>query len=183
MDTSAISNVVISTVSALGLWFLLFWPYREYSVDRFREEMSQLRDSLFDAADCGLLGFDHPAYGILRSALNGFIRSADQVGLAQVFIGRWILAGSGRPVRSFRESWDEATADLPVDRKAELEQYLTRTHVAVIRQILVRSPIVLVTLVVPLVTWVLLRVRLPSLLSLLRKPLDHIDSAALVYGQ
>src|SRR5438105_11888454 len=79
-------TVIASLVSLLGLWTLLFWFYHDYAIDKVRQEMFALRDQFFDEAAAGLIPFDHPAYGLLRSTMNGFIRFAHKLTLPDLLV-------------------------------------------------------------------------------------------------
>src|SRR5437899_1072828 len=61
------------------LWVLWYWLVRRYRIDAFRYKLFVLRDALFDAAADGMMPFDHPAYGMLRQYINGFIRFAHRL--------------------------------------------------------------------------------------------------------
>lgn len=60
------------------LWWLFYWPYRRYRVDKTRYDLFVIRDRLFDvAAEGALVDFDHPAYGMTRTTLNGMLRTIE----------------------------------------------------------------------------------------------------------
>lgn len=77
------------------LLFVLLILRRMYREDRFRQNMFALRDELFDYAMSGAISFDHPAYTILRTSMNGMIRFAHRVTVTHMlfayFLGK-ILA-------------------------------------------------------------------------------------------
>src|SRR5437667_11487736 len=82
METTALGLTALSTtLSLLALWALFHWLYRDYRVDLFRQRMFTLRDQLFDIAASGRIAFDDPAYGKLRSMINGYIRFAHRINL------------------------------------------------------------------------------------------------------
>lgn len=81
------SNFVIVFVSALGLsalWAFYFWFYWDYRIDKTRQELFSLRDELFDLAADGRISFHHPAYGLLRTTMNGMIRYTHRVDILHV---------------------------------------------------------------------------------------------------
>ena len=60
------------------LWWLFHWPYRRYRVDKTRYELFVIRDRLFDLASNGaLVDFEHRAYGMTRTTLNGMLRTIE----------------------------------------------------------------------------------------------------------
>ena len=69
------------------LWWLFYWPYRRYQVDKTRCELFVIRDRLFNAAREGtLMTFDNPAYITTRTTLNGMLRTIEDYSLI-----RWIV--------------------------------------------------------------------------------------------
>jgi hypothetical protein len=78
METK-VFTVLTSLISILGLVYLIFWVYRGYKVDSFRQKMFYLRNELFDDAARGEIDFSHPSYQILRTTMNGFIRFAHKL--------------------------------------------------------------------------------------------------------
>jgi hypothetical protein len=63
---------------------LFYWDMRQFYVDRTRQRLFELRDSLFDQAVAGLLAFDSPAYGLTRRMINGSIRYIDELSIFQL---------------------------------------------------------------------------------------------------
>src|SRR5262245_46489095 len=80
--------VLLSLGSLLLLWVGVFWLYRDYALDRFRQRVFALRDEMFDDARKGVISFDDHAYGMLRTMMNGAIRFAHLLTIAQLLVGR-----------------------------------------------------------------------------------------------
>ena len=60
------------------LWWMFYWPYRQFQIDRARQRLFVIRAELFDAAIRGEhIRFEDPAYGITRISLNGLLRTLD----------------------------------------------------------------------------------------------------------
>lgn len=53
--------------------------YRRMKVDRFREDLFTLRDEVFDYMWKNDLPYDHPAYVVMRTNLNGAIRFSERL--------------------------------------------------------------------------------------------------------
>lgn len=178
--------VLFSVGSIGGLWILVFWTYRDYRVDRFRQEMFTLRDELFDQAAAGRFQFNDPAYGMLRSTMNGFIRFGHRLNLLQLAaalaIGQSEDYRRTQP-RSFAEGWSRATADLTPDARARLDKNLARMNELVVSHIIRSSPLFLISVIPPLAFWLTARWSVDHLLSLFRGPIDDVDSAAMAYGK
>jgi hypothetical protein len=184
MKASDITVALASLISLGAIWVTLFWLYRDYCVDRFRQDMFALRDDLFDAAHAGKLSFDHPAYGVLRNTMNGFIRFAHRFSLLHALL---LLAvaheADARALDSFPARWNRAVSGVSPDDLHLLSAYRYRMNALVLKYVLLSSPILLATIVFPLVAWLAARFCLAQLVGFLRRPLDGLDSAALAEGQ
>lgn len=139
-------------LSLLFLWFLFHWAYRDYRVDLFRQRMFALRDELFDLAREGAINFDHPAYGLLRTVLNGFLRFAHRM---RPFTLAWIAWRADQETlrlatESFVKQWGEATASLDEETGKRLNDILLRAHLRVADQLVLTS-LALVLTIVPVI--------------------------------
>lgn len=122
-----------------GLIILTAFLYRDYRIDLFRERMFALRDELFRMAANGDLSFDHPAYGLMRSTLNGLIRYADAVTLSTMF--GFAFAGP-MPEEALRETEDRIKGAMSTLTPAQNDAILKltwRMHRTIAEQILMRS--------------------------------------------
>lgn len=137
---------------SLGLvWILVYLFYVDYRIDYFRERLFELRAELFDIARTGGLSFDHQAYGLLRTMLNGFLRHANRLNVVSTLA---LLAGAG-PVLTRTDTspeavdreWFDAIGTLPIDVRDKLSDVRTRMHLEVAQQALLASPMWLLTLV------------------------------------
>lgn len=185
MTSGDVTIALSSLLSITGIWLLLFWLYRDYCVDKFRQEMFALRDELFDLGRAGTVSYSHPAYGLLRSTMNGFIRFGHRFtllhALAITLIARERVDEKAED--SFPARWEKSTRDLSPEALEVLRRYRMRMHVLVLKHVLRSSPILVASIVAPLAGWVALRLCLGELLRIFRSPLDGIDSAALAEGQ
>lgn len=69
------------------LWWLFYWPYRRYQVDKTRYELFVIRDRLFNTAMEGsLISFGSPAYVTTRTTLNGMLRTIEDYSLIRWFV-------------------------------------------------------------------------------------------------
>ena len=182
-DTTAAVTVLLSLASLAGIWIVLFWLYPDYVTDRFRHRLFVLRDELFDEAARGTIPFDHPAYGLLRTTINGFIRFGHRVNGAQalafVLLVRPEDASSVRD-GGFQERWSRAMRDVDPQVSSKLAAIVRRMHETVLMHLAFSSPVILLTCVLPLTMWILVRFSVDRIASALR--VDRIDSAAMVAG-
>lgn len=74
--------------------------------------MFALRGQLFDFAADGGISFDHPAYGLLRSTMNGFIRFAHMMRPFNMLILMVVVRGSNQRALGLEKRWETATEDL-----------------------------------------------------------------------
>lgn len=65
-------------VSAYAVFLLYWFAFRSQRVERFRQDLFAIRDSMFDFALENGRDFCDPNYSDLRSSVNGMIRYADR---------------------------------------------------------------------------------------------------------
>ena len=72
------------------LWWMFYWPYRQFQIDRARQMLFVIRADLFDAAVRGEhVRFEDPAYGITRTSLNGLLRTLDDYTFIKLAFVAW----------------------------------------------------------------------------------------------
>jgi hypothetical protein len=177
---STMTPLLVSLVSLAALWFFLNWPYRDYEVDRFRQDVFNLRDEMFDEAAGGLISFDDPAYGLLRMTMNGFIRFAHRLSFLNLFI--FSAVAPHENFGSFSAEWKKRTGHLEPTVKARLESYRSRMNRLTAQFLILGSPLVLVTLLPPAFCFVMVHHYWSAVKKLIARPIDNMDSAALAEG-
>ena len=98
------------------LWFTYSCVYKRVRNDIFRENLFAVRDELFDYMLARKLSFQDPAYGLLRSSLNGMIRGAHEgsfnLGTFWIYLhavtGPRARAGASRAARIVDDIQDQA---------------------------------------------------------------------------
>lgn len=143
--------IALSTlVSAAGILFVLN-RLRAVAVDHFRHRIFALRDDLFDRAAAGAIAFGHPAYGMWRRTMNGFLRWGERIRLLDVVLLPRFTRPEGRVAENrFDARWKGAVAELPARDREWLESYRNRMRRVVMGFLIVGSPVFAVTLVIPL---------------------------------
>ena len=129
MTNFELFNVVSTLLSLAGLWVLACWFWGDYRLDAFRQRMFVLRDEWFDFADGGGISFDHPAYGLLRSTMNGFIRFAHRMAPFEfgVMLIWWAIRGVPTVShQDFHARWENAVSDLDEATKTALLDFRRR---------------------------------------------------------
>lgn len=135
-------NAIWTSLSLIGITYLVFWKIRMLAEDWFRDQVFQLRDDLFDRAADGLISFDSPAYGLLRMTMNGYIRFCHKLSLLQIIISILVSTNSENKNGIFRRNWEEVTKGLDNKTLKELEEYKKNMEILVIKYILFSSPVI-----------------------------------------
>jgi hypothetical protein len=174
-----IEYTILSLISICGLWVLLFKFIRDLQVDRFRQALFDLRDSLFDFAADGSIAFDHPAYGKLRMTINGLIRYGHRISLLQYachsLFNRSCFQHAGHV---YAREWENVTADLAEPTRRELKLFRRKMNLLVIEHMVKNSPLLTGTVIVPMIIGALLSIFADYLLERLKSSLDATESAA-----
>jgi hypothetical protein len=183
MNATQIVTAICSLISLAGLWIILFWLYRGYRTDQFRQATFALRDELFDAASDRKIDFSHPAYCLLRSTMNGFIRFGHRFTLLQVLL----MVGTRSPESpneddSFSVRWERAVRDLDQETLLMLTRVRLKMNILVLRHVVLSSPFLVVSIIAPVAGWFAIKFCLSAVLRVLRTPLDDLDSVALAEG-
>ena len=131
-------NSLICAAAILYLWFLFAVSYRNYRIAVLRHHLFAARDCFFERARVGELHFDDRAYGMVRTIMNGLIRSAESVTLSTVVVA-WITRGfwSHPDLRRwFDERFASACYELSPRGKAAVSAAMTEVHFCVLSHIL-----------------------------------------------
>ena len=159
-DIQEAVTTVTTGVSLAMLWVLFYWLYRDYRIDRFREDLFSLRDEVFDMGASGKAPFEHRAYGMLRSNINGAIRHGHRLGLLDLMV---FAALARRPdqadgAREYTRAWKAACAELDPEVASKLHVIRGRLHYLMAEQIIFTSPLLLSTLIAVLLWGILSRI-------------------------
>ncbi len=178
------ANFIISLAAIFFICVLVFWLYRDYELDVFRQKMFKLRDKLFDEARAGNISFDDDVYGILRSTMNGSIRYAHRMNFLYV-VGLYI-ALKGRPPledNSFSERLKKKKSQLSDEQRKLIDKYQMKMEFYMLEHVLFSSPIILFLVLVPLAITVHLTTRVKQkVVKLFRAPLNELDEIAYTEG-
>ncbi|MDD5063989.1 MAG: hypothetical protein PHQ35_04410 [Phycisphaerae bacterium] len=181
MTNDTLFNAAWSLLAIMAIAYIVFWRYRAYKLDAFRQDIFDLRDALFDEAQEGLISFNHPAYGMLREFMNGFIRFGHQLSLWQILIFLFLARKEDFATKSsFEEKWKKVTSDLMPSVKEQLDSYRLKAHFAIFKHLIATAPGLILTIVVPLLLLLFMKIIVERLKNFTNPP---IDSAALTLGQ
>jgi len=176
-------TTIASLISLLGICYLFFWRYRAFELAWFRQDLFCLRDELFDFAASGKISFDHRAYGVLRSCMNGYIRYGDRLTIWHGFFFKLCAIGAKRPSVTFDHVWSHAQKGLDPETKNELDQLRNRMERIAIRHVLVSAPEGTAILLPPLflVCAVAVAIKLREAWNL-RENVSELDNTAYLFG-
>lgn len=191
MNEDVLVQVIQFILFASLAWFGFFWFYKKLTVEFFRQKMFATRDALFDYAANGDISFDHPAYCLLRTTMNGFIRYADKLSFLQFLIA-FIFFGRKKDYAEsplyFANKWNVATKGLTEHQLGELGKYHSRMMDLVAIQTMAKSPfficIVLIAALLMMVPKVYSKVRLRAVHTIrewFSKPLSQLETTAMTY--
>jgi len=178
----------IGWIGLFLLCILFFWLYRDYRLDLLRQNLFALRDELFDLADEDKLNFEHRAYGMLRSTINGTIQYGHNLGfieLMSMFIATRRLA-TEHPAKRYSQRFREACSELDEETQRAVTSIHARMHLLIAEHVIFTSFTLMVTLVTLFIAALLFVVKdaaLARLQRLLARPrveavLSALDSAA-----
>jgi hypothetical protein len=146
--TNEIATVLSSGLSLLGLAWLYFWLYRDYRRDLLRTRLFKLRADLFDAARDGRIDFNHPAYGLLRSTLNGFLRYGHRMGAFRlVMTALFVDPREMEELYRFRSKWQKALRSLDPEARDWVEGLRAQAHGALFSHLLATTGLVYLSMV------------------------------------
>lgn len=134
-----------------GFWIFVFWKMiPDWRLDSFRQDMFVVRDELFDYAADGNIAFDHPAYRLLRTQMNGFIRYGHHLTVFRGLLTVAIHMVSGIPRRTtWYAEWQKALESIEdVAVRQRLEQFQHRGMILAFKHLLAGSPLLWIFTVV-----------------------------------
>lgn len=194
-------EALVFWLSIGAIWVGICWFYREYRIDRFRQDLFAIRDELFDLGVAGALAFDAPSYLLLRNTINGFLRFGHRVGFIW-YVGAIInfemaKAEGCSEQFSFSRRWQGAMHGLTPEMRTKLNDLIGRVHQELVVHLLLMSPFILVLLVVvavPVLLWAVCQHAykrlswklhmdvLRAVRTIQRNLFDRADSTALAVG-
>lgn len=175
-------NILTSLISIALLMVLLFWLYPQFRTDLFRHKMFKLRDNLFDEALNGNIGFDDPAYNMLRNAMNGFIRFGHQLNIWQMLLFTVITSGNKKINHPFTREFDKNTKQCTDKQREIYLSYYVKMNLYILEH-LIFSSVILMGMIVPIIFFYMAKQRVEKFTRLLRDQLDKLNTVALTTGK
>jgi hypothetical protein len=178
MNSTAITEIA-SWVSILFLVAFIFWSYRQFVLESFRQKLFALRDEMFDYAAEGNMDFSHPAYVVLRQTMNGMIRFGHRMNFPFA-LSLMVVRQNAEPDAgtTFKCRLDTAKRSLPPAQQKAVDNFRVRMDFLMIEYLVQSSPIILLTIILPAAFLIEGKRRADQLVHLVRRPLDRIDAVA-----
>jgi hypothetical protein len=109
VQTQAVT-VLFSVVSG-AIFFKLLGAWSSYRVAAVRQDLFEIRDTLFDVALEHPFLFNHPAYTRLRFKINISIRLAHKFTMTRLLVAMWVRQFATPP----KDDWPETLSTLPIE--------------------------------------------------------------------
>ncbi len=188
---------LISLISLTLLVILWFWIYQNYRTDVLREELFKLRDDLFDEACKGNITFDAPAYGAMRTSVNGLIRFSHRVNIYQGLLLYFMWGKEDKQYVnkvSFTTVMQENMKSLTDEQKKLIDKYMQRMNFSIGKHLILSSIlfmllfvgliVISIVLIIPMIIIFFLKDRIIEYKEkFIIKLLNRLDTAALATGE
>lgn len=183
-------TVISSGLAVFVLVIFYFWFYKQYQIDRSRQELFALRDELFDYAADGNINFDHPAYIFLRQTMNGMIRFTHRVDILTIFGVLFVKVTLPTEPDSFQRQFQEALLKIESEEKRKKLLHFSEQMNLIIIGHIIKSSIIafflaVVFLVVIIVCMLIVRglTNLKAMIANKFPGINQIDTLASKIGQ
>lgn len=112
--------VLQSVFSLFVLWLFVFYLWRDYRLDSFREDIFSVRDRMFLYASNRNIRFDDPAYTILRNRMNTILRYGHVFTLTRLIL---VAKTHGEFKNDTLVQWEAAVAQLPEETQRKMREF------------------------------------------------------------
>ncbi|SRR6266567_1343210 len=128
--------VLKSVLTLFGLWFFVYYLWRDYRLDAFRDHVFSIRDRMFLYAANGNISFDDPAYTILRNRMNVLLRYGHEFTLTRVIL---VLLNHDRFKSPAIVKWEKAVEELTEETQRKMREFNLCLAVALLQHIVYHS--------------------------------------------
>lgn len=155
-----VTTIFYSCLSLVFIWLIYRYGWREYRIEKVRQDLFALRQELFDFAAKGNVAFDDPVYTGFRNTLNGLIRFSHRITFLRFVLAVIILEfGSPPKHQNHYLQWKEIAEALPGDKKNAIMNIHERMSQEIVWHMISVSPIlpllILLAILVILVSYFL----------------------------
>ncbi|HSS48163.1 MAG TPA: hypothetical protein VLX28_04385 [Thermoanaerobaculia bacterium] len=182
-QTATLANVLFSSAALIGLWILFHWFYSSYRRDLLQNRLFELRQELFDYARTGAISFDDPAYGVLRTTINGFIRVGPRLSLTGVILFLCMIEEEDFDNMSegYTARLQRLLAPLPPEAQKKLSGFKEKLNFTVLCHV-IHTSVLAVAIMWPIMGIMRCLDGIRGLKPGIRLSLDRFDNAALAIG-
>jgi hypothetical protein len=122
-----------SVAPLFGLWLAVYYLWRDFRYDAFREDIFSVRDEMFLWAAKGNIRFSNPAYTILRNRMNALLRHGHDLTVTRTVLMLVTYDGTKSDIAI---QWDKAVEELPVEVKSRINWYDRRVTIFVFQHLI-----------------------------------------------
>lgn len=137
-------TVLVNTILLTGIWWLYFFGYRQYRLDKTRQSLFEIRDRLFEEWTEKQLPFDSRAYVIMRTTMNGMIQFAHRLSMIRVIAA--IVADqqfrNGAGAKRYESQLKTALSSLPREAREVVDGARMEMHFVMVEHIVKSSILV-----------------------------------------
>lgn len=134
-------NVLLSVAGILSVWAVWSFGLKPSLTNSFRQRIFEIRDEMFFYAADGNIDFNHPAYGTVRTLMNGYIRFAHRIEfLPMLFLFLLKRKQIKKESGDFANKLNGAIQSLDSDVQKTMKNYTERTAVEAAKYVLWTSP-------------------------------------------
>lgn len=131
------TTVIQSLVSLFGLWIVVYYLWRDYRNDSYRDDIFSVRDEMFMYAAKENISFDNAAYTLLRGRMNALLRHGHDLTLTRLIILSTVY--DDRPAGDLYVKWETAVNQLQSKTAEQIKEFNTRINIYVLQHLLYRS--------------------------------------------
>lgn len=138
-------TLMLGAISVFGIWWLYFIEYQQYRLDKTRQELFTIRDELFSSWDESKRSFDEPAYGMMRTTLNGMTRFTHKLSAIRLFAAIYadISVTDGEKTKQYEAAFNKALGRLELSERKTISNARNNMHEVIIRHMLFSSLILM----------------------------------------
>lgn len=169
---------MLAVLSLAAFVWLKLLPMQR--LDELRQQLFAVRDEMFDYAAAGKISLDDPAYVLLRTQMNGFIRFGHQITLFRLVMSACVRRVSGTPMRTtWTDQWSRSIARISNEA---VRRDMVRFHeraLSIVAKHLIKGSVVLWVMVALAVVAVTMSGGIVSLRQALKKASSRVLSGPL----
>jgi hypothetical protein len=129
--------VLRSVLSLMGFWFFVYYLWRDYRIDSFRDHVFSIRDRMFLYAAQGNISFEHPAYTLLRNRMNAVMRYGHVFTMSRMLIA--LATHEKMPKGEAIKKWEQAVEQLPSEIQRKMKEFNLCFAIALLQHMLYLS--------------------------------------------